>query len=92
MIPPAALGLAGEDLVGVRPEDLEISAVQTPGSVAATVELVELTGAETWVTLSAGGERVVGRAPADFTLEPSSPAFIRAERHLRFDDEGRTIL
>jgi multiple sugar transport system ATP-binding protein len=91
VIPPSALGLSGGGLVGVRPEDLEISAAAARGSVPATVDLVELTGAETWVTLSAGGERVVGRALADFALEPGASAFIRAGRHLRFDDDGRTI-
>jgi multiple sugar transport system ATP-binding protein len=91
VLPPDALGLSGEGLLGVRPEDLEISTAPGTGSVAATVDLVELTGAETWVTLSLGGERVVGRAPADFALEPGAAAWIRAQRHLRFDDEGRTI-
>ena len=65
LMAPATLGVAGDGLLGVRPEDLEISAEAAPGSVAATVALVELTGAETWVTLSVSGERVVGRAAAD---------------------------
>jgi multiple sugar transport system ATP-binding protein len=92
LVAPAALGLTGDGVAGVRPEDIEISPARVPGSVAAVVELVELTGAETWVTLSCAGERVLARAPAEFSLERGGAAWIRAQRHLRFDGQGRTIL
>ncbi len=71
LIRPATLRLAEraprggvEILAGVRPEDLAVGAGLPPaGATVGRVYVREPMGAETWVTVETGGERVVGRAP-----------------------------
>jgi multiple sugar transport system ATP-binding protein len=85
VLPPAVLGLAGAPLAGVRPEDVELLGQAGALAREATVELVELTGAESWVTLSLAGQRVVARTAPDFDAEAGQRVWIRARRVLRFD-------
>jgi multiple sugar transport system ATP-binding protein len=77
IVSPPLLGLEGEGFVGVRPEHLEILPAPAPRAVEGTVELVELTGAETWVTLNVGGSSLTARAAADFPLAPGGHAWLR---------------
>jgi multiple sugar transport system ATP-binding protein len=81
--------VAGRDvIVGVRPEDLEVGAGPRPeGAVGGRVYVVEPMGAETWVTVEVGGERVVGRAPGDFGARSGEAVWLRCEpeRMLLFD-------
>ncbi len=80
LVPPAILGLAAEgELLGVRPEDLEVSLEARPGSFAARVWLVEPVGPETWVTVERDGARLVARTGAAFEAPAGAPA------HLSFD-------
>ena len=78
--------------MGIRPENVSIGAGPPPdGALAGVVYIAEPTGAETWVTLDVRGERVTGRAPADFAARAGQPAWLRfePERVLRFDAETR---
>jgi multiple sugar transport system ATP-binding protein len=92
VLPAVALNLPGRELMGIRPEDLEVLLEPAAGASEASVELIELTGAETWVTLSLSGQRVVARAASDFGVEPGERAWLRARRVLRFDGDGRTTV
>jgi multiple sugar transport system ATP-binding protein len=96
VVAPATLGLEGkEQLLGLRPENVTIGAGAAPdGAIDGVVYVAEPTGAETWVTLDARGERVTGRAPADFAPRSGDAAWLRFERGrvLRFDrGSGRRI-
>ncbi|MFL5393297.1 MAG: TOBE domain-containing protein, partial [Myxococcales bacterium] len=93
VVPAHALGLVG-DLLGVRPEHLEVLPHPGPDTVQATVEQSELTGAEVWVTLTLAGESLVARAPGDFAAAPGTRVWIRfpADRVLRFGPDGQTRL
>ena len=93
VLPARVLGLEGEDLVGIRPEQIELLSERASGVLEATVEEAEMTGAELWVTLSLGGESMVARAPSDFAAHPGGRVWIRfpADRVLRFEQSGRTL-
>jgi multiple sugar transport system ATP-binding protein len=97
LLRPATLGLAeGEGtVVGVRPEDVEVGSGERPeGTVPGRVYAVEPMGAETWVTVEVGGERVIGRAPADFEARSGERAWLRydpARVHLFDERTGRRI-
>jgi multiple sugar transport system ATP-binding protein len=86
---PATLGLEGKgQLLGIRPENVSIGGGAAPeGAIEGAVYVAEPTGAETWVTLEVRGERVTGRAPADFAPRSGERAWLRFERGrvLRFD-------
>ncbi|HET7788737.1 MAG TPA: ABC transporter ATP-binding protein [Myxococcales bacterium] len=80
------LGLSGEELAAVRPEHVELLPGPAPGALEGTVALVELTGAETWVTVAVAGEPLTARAAADFAGAPGERAWVRVppDRVLRF--------
>jgi ABC-type sugar transport system ATPase subunit len=73
--------------IGVRPEDVRLSAGEVAGWSRARVVVVEPMGNETIVTLDAEGRRVVARAAADLDLPPGASAWYSPapERVLRFD-------
>jgi ABC-type sugar transport system ATPase subunit len=52
-------------LAGIRPEDVELSVAPVPGAFEATVELAELMGARTLLTLRSGEARVRALAIPD---------------------------
>jgi multiple sugar transport system ATP-binding protein len=98
LVRPAALHLDGrasgaraphtELIAGLRPEDLSVGAGPAPkGAVPGRVYAIEPMGAETWVTVEAGGERVVGRAPGDFVARTGEPVWLAYDpaRVLLFD-------
>jgi multiple sugar transport system ATP-binding protein len=100
LVRPATLDLGRlsggrEAIAGVRPEDLEVGVGPRPeGSVGGRVYAVEPMGAETWVTVEVGGERVIGRAPGDFGARTGEAVWLRCagERVLLFDARtGRRI-
>ncbi len=73
LVRPATLRLPPEltggrpVIVGIRPEDIAVGGGPPPeGTIPGRVYVAEPMGAETWVTLEIAGERVTGRAPADF--------------------------
>jgi multiple sugar transport system ATP-binding protein len=58
-----------EVLLGIRPEHVTVTDGTAPNSIDATVYVTELMGNETLVFLSAGSQRLIARAPADFRTE-----------------------
>jgi multiple sugar transport system ATP-binding protein len=80
--------------IGVRPEDIAISAAPTADAIEAAPILIEQLGNETLVTFDYQGQRLVARMPADRSIEPNRPAWIRlpSDRVLAFDaDTGNRI-
>ena len=96
VVAPATLGLEGEgQIFGVRPESVTVGEGAPPeGTIAGAVYVAEPTGAETWVTLDVRGERVTGRAPADFAAGSGEAAWLRFDprRVLRFDARTKVRL
>ena len=85
---PEAIMPPGDVTAGVRPEDLAVGSVPGPeGAVPGRVYAVEPMGAETWVTVETGGERVIGRAPGDFLARSGQSVWLRYDpaRVLFFD-------
>ena len=75
-------------IVGLRPEDITMGTGSPPsGAITGRVYVVEPTGADTWVTLEIQGQRVIGRASADFAARSGDPAWARYDvsRALFFD-------
>ena len=59
---PGAASLEGTDLLlGIRPEHLSLTA-PSEGDLRGTVEVVEPMGAEAWIEVACGAERVVAKA------------------------------
>jgi len=88
-LPPETLPKGGKKVIaGIRPEDVSVGAGEAAGgAIAGKVYVAEPMGAETWVTLEVAGERVTGRAPADFTARSGGAAWLRVDRaKLRFFD------
>ncbi len=93
---PALLRAANREtapgvVVAVRPEDVEIGVGAAPqGAVVGTVYLVEPMGAETFVTVEVGGERIAARADREIEVAPGTKAWVRwpSEREMRFDAES----
>jgi multiple sugar transport system ATP-binding protein len=94
VVPARALGLEGDDLVGIRPEQIEVLPERAPGALEGTVEQTELTGAEVWVTLTVGGESMVARAAPDFAVPPGGRVRVRfpTDQVLRFAGEAQARL
>ena len=95
LVAPFTVGLQGNARVGVRPENVRVGAGPAPeGAIAGSVALVEPTGAETWVTLEVRGERLIGRAPADFVARSGAAAWLAfdPDRALRFDIRSGALL
>jgi multiple sugar transport system ATP-binding protein len=79
-VPEGALAPArgSEVLVGLRPEKLAVHAEPAAtATLSGRVYVVELTGAETWVTVELGGQRVTGRAAADYRGRAGETAWVR---------------
>lgn len=66
-------------LLGVRPENVHVSAVPNDGWLPASVYVTELMGSETFVFLTLGGKQIIARAPADFRAEVASTVWVRVE-------------
>ena len=73
--------------LGIRPEDVEISASPVDGWEAARTLVVEAMGSETLVTLEYRAHRLVARVPGDVSLQQGHTAWIRlpANRIVTFD-------
>ncbi|RKG84673.1 ABC transporter ATP-binding protein [Corallococcus terminator] len=94
LVKPDTLGLPPEDAVlGLRPEHLQVGQGERPADAReARVYLVEPMGAEVWVTVETGGERLVARAPGDFRAASGDTVWLRHDaRYLRRFD-GKTGL
>jgi sn-glycerol 3-phosphate transport system ATP-binding protein len=77
--------------IGVRPEDVEVSASAIDGWELARTVVVEPMGSETLVTLDYRAQRLVARIPADRVLDAGQPAWVRLppKRVVTFDATGR---
>jgi len=92
-VPAGATSLAGAAFVGIRPEDLRLTA-PGQGQLAAQVELVEALGAETLVYLhTARGAQIVLRQASRTTLAAGDAVGVDVEMaHLHwFDAAGKLI-
>ena len=83
--------------VGVRPEDVLVHCGEPPGTgwVPGTVFLIEPMGNETIVTLAAGAERVVARAPSGFSAPPGAAVFfsvVKDKAHFFSVETGRLLV
>jgi len=72
----------GQITVGLRPEDVEVSANERPGAVALDVTLLEPAGAHTWALGRIGELRIKGR------LSRSEPLAAGARGYFVFSDEA----
>ena len=84
-LPPALAARAPKAplKLGVRPENLRFVPQDGDLAVAARVALLEPLGAETLVTLEAGGTEFVARGPADFRNAPGTEVTVHlAPQHL----------
>jgi multiple sugar transport system ATP-binding protein len=91
---PAAALSAGRFTIGVRPEDVALSAGPVAGAAPARVLVVEPMGSETIVTLESSGARVVARGGADVPYASGDTAWIAlpADRaHFFEEDSGRRL-
>jgi multiple sugar transport system ATP-binding protein len=73
--------LSGRDRasLGIRPEHIEVSTVDRPGWMVATVHVTELMGNETFVFLRVGDEKIIARASAEFRAEFESRVFVKIQ-------------
>ena len=76
-------GAAGD--IGVRAEDVVVSAAPAAGADEARVLVVEPMGSETLVTLDYRGQRLVARVAGDARFEPGQSAWIDAAAGPRAD-------
>jgi ABC-type sugar transport system ATPase subunit len=79
--------------IGVRPEDVQVSATQRDGWQPARALVVEPMGNEMLVTVDREGQSIVARAAADLPVEADQLVWINLppDRILRFDEEGRLV-
>ncbi|MEO8026779.1 MAG: TOBE domain-containing protein, partial [Bryobacteraceae bacterium] len=80
-------GLPEDVIVGVRPEDIDISATAQAGWHESRVYVTEEMGNESIVRLECGGCRVTIRTTPDVRLEEGSAAWfhLRSDKMHRFD-------
>ncbi len=90
LVAPPAPGASTDGLVGVRPEELELCAQTRGGFTEYAVRLREPTGAQTVLTLQAGGVSLRATVPTQWS-EQHARLFVRAppERLHFFDAAGR---
>jgi multiple sugar transport system ATP-binding protein len=92
-LPPASVAVAGAAFVGIRPEDLRLTA-PGQGQIAAQVELVEALGAETLVYLhTPRGAQIVLRQNSRTTLVAGDNVGVDVELgHLHWFDQGGKLI
>jgi ABC-type sugar transport system ATPase subunit len=80
--------------IGIRPDDIDVASSAATDREEALAIVVERLGNETLVTFDYRGQHLVARVPADRSIEPNRPAWIRfpPDRVLTFDpDTGNRI-
>jgi len=92
-LPATAAAVAGAAFVGIRPEDLRLTA-PGQGQIAAQVELVEALGAETLVYLhTPRGAQIVLRQNARTSLVAGDSVGVDVElAHLHWFDQGGRLI
>ncbi|BCB91639.1 ABC transporter ATP-binding protein [Phytohabitans suffuscus] len=83
----------GRDVVvGVRAENIQVSAQARPGWLPARVEVVEPTGAALLLTVRLGDEQLKVQAPTTFQATPDQPLHLYAPQDsLRFYDPETSL-
>ncbi len=84
---PCLEGLPPDVVIGIRPEDIEISATSREGWHRASVYVTEEMGNESIIRLECGESRITIRTTPDVRLEEGSDAFfqLRSDKMHRFD-------
>lgn len=79
--------LGKEIVMGIRPEDLQITDVVSPFAFKATIDIAELLGAETYLYCSLNNQNFIARVQADNNLHPSDRvSFVMREEKIHFFD------
>jgi multiple sugar transport system ATP-binding protein len=74
-------------IMGIRPEHIQVLTSPEDGAIEARVYVTELMGNETFVFLSAGENRLIARAPAEFRAEVDTKVWLRfATEKIHFFD------
>src|SRR6185312_6915118 len=63
--------------IGIRPEHIQVLTTPEDGAIEARVYVTELMGNETFVFLTAGDNRLIARAPADFRAEVDTKVWLK---------------
>ncbi len=90
---PSMNFIPSQDVVlGVRPEDVELSMTDQPGWSAGRVYVTEEMGNENLVVLNCDGDRVTARVPSDMRLDFDTPVWFcfRPDKIHRFDAATRS--
>ncbi|MCS1390428.1 sn-glycerol-3-phosphate ABC transporter ATP-binding protein UgpC [Lysinibacillus boronitolerans] len=79
--------LGKEIIMGIRPEDLQMTDIISPYTFTATIDVAELLGAETYLYCSLANQSFIARVQADNNLHPSDKVFlVMKEEKLHFFD------
>lgn len=79
--------LGKEIVMGIRPEDLQITDAVSPFAFKATIDVTELLGAETYLYCSLNNQNFIARVQADNNLHPSDRvSFVMREEKIHFFD------
>ena len=89
-----ACAAAGVDRFGVRARDMELARPGSPGTIPATVYVVEPMGDEVDVEVLIGEARVTVRADRGWTAPLGAPVGVRVDpaRACFFDGSGKTVV
>jgi len=81
----------GSCTLGIRPENVRVSNMQTNHWMPATVYVTELMGSESFVIVEMHSQRIIARAPGDFRADTGSAIWIDfdlTKAHLFDSDTG----
>lgn len=89
--PDARLG--AEIAYGIRPEHLQIAPAGTPGTIPATVSVIEPTGSDTTLILKAEGGNLTVVLRDRCALKPGEAVALKPAAHQAhlFDEDGKRI-
>lgn len=87
------IGVGGEITYGIRPEHLHIAPAGTPGSIPATVSVIEPTGSDTTLILRAESGNLTVVLRDRCALRPGEAVALKPVAHQAhlFDGQGRRI-
>jgi multiple sugar transport system ATP-binding protein len=88
------LPVSDEVIVGIRPEDIPVSAAQTGKGTEGTVMITEPAGSFNWVDIDWNGTTIRGYAPADSEMQAGTRAWMEfpSDRILVFDADSEKRL
>jgi len=89
-----SLPVSDEVIVGIRPEDIPVSAAQTGTGIEGTVMITEPAGSFNWVDIDWNGTTIRGHAPADSEMQAGTRAWMEwpSDRILVFDADSEKRL